>query len=260
MLRVGRAWWRASRPRRWANAGRLLRPISIRACLPLPDRSRLRAVPRSNGVKPTPRRCLSLITPSTSCSVSSGSSSSRIGWRRCARCVACGAQASARGYGLARDRSGPRLRRPSSGARTAHRARASSIMRAPFSLCDAEDLSSLIAEGGFEALDLRAEIGAVRFRVGGALSGQLRRRFPAAAPVAAAPPECGCRILDSACRGWRWQDRRVVLSCLYWLFRHLLGLIVLRCRSEAAKRSRSLSCGTSWRCCGGRSDVRTAGR
>jgi hypothetical protein len=62
-------------------------------------------------------------------------------------------------------------------------------MRAPFSLCDAEDLSSLIAEGGFEALDLRAEIGAVRFRVGGALSGQLRRRFPAAAPVAAAPPE-----------------------------------------------------------------------
>ena len=87
MLRVGRAWWRASRPRRWANAGRLLRPISIRACLPLPDRSRLRAVPRSNGVKPTPRRCLSLITPSTSCSVSSGSSSSRIGWRRCARCA-----------------------------------------------------------------------------------------------------------------------------------------------------------------------------
>jgi hypothetical protein len=61
-------------------------------------------------------------------------------------------------------------------------------MRAPFSLCDAEDLSSLIAES-FEALDLRAEIGAVRFRVGGALSGQLRRRFPAAAPVAAAPPE-----------------------------------------------------------------------
>jgi ubiquinone/menaquinone biosynthesis C-methylase UbiE len=29
----------------------LLRPISIRACLPLPDRSRLRAVPRSSGVK-----------------------------------------------------------------------------------------------------------------------------------------------------------------------------------------------------------------
>src|SRR5438093_2637140 len=26
----------------------------------------------------------------------------------------------------------------------------------------------------------------------------------------------------------------MVISCLYWLFRHLLGLIVLRCRSEAA--------------------------
>jgi hypothetical protein len=26
----------------------------------------------------------------------------------------------------------------------------------------------------------------------------------------------------------------VVISCLYWLFRHLAGLIVLRCRSEAA--------------------------
>ena len=26
----------------------------------------------------------------------------------------------------------------------------------------------------------------------------------------------------------------MVVSCLYWLFRHLVGLIVLRCRSEAA--------------------------
>jgi hypothetical protein len=26
----------------------------------------------------------------------------------------------------------------------------------------------------------------------------------------------------------------VVISCLYWLFRHLLALTVLRCRSEAA--------------------------
>ena len=31
-----------------------------------------------------------------------------------------------------------------------------------------------------------------------------------------------------------WQDRRVLISCVYWLFRHLLGLAVLRCRSEAA--------------------------
>jgi hypothetical protein len=26
----------------------------------------------------------------------------------------------------------------------------------------------------------------------------------------------------------------MVVSCLYWLFRHLVGLIVLRCRSGAA--------------------------
>jgi len=36
----------------------------------------------------------------------------------------------------------------------------------------------------------------------------------------------------SACGSW--QDRRVVISCFYWLFRHLVGLAVLRCRSEAA--------------------------
>ena len=26
----------------------------------------------------------------------------------------------------------------------------------------------------------------------------------------------------------------MLISCVYWLFRHLVGLIVLRCRSEAA--------------------------
>ena len=31
-----------------------------------------------------------------------------------------------------------------------------------------------------------------------------------------------------------WQDRRVGHLIFYWLFRHLLGLVVLRCRSEAA--------------------------
>jgi hypothetical protein len=36
------------------------------------------------------------------------------------------------------------------------------------------------------------------------------------------------------CRSGRWQDPRVLISCFYWLFRHLLGLAVLRCRSEAA--------------------------
>ena len=45
---------------------------------------------------------------------------------------------------------------------------------------------------------------------------------------------CACRKLGSACRSGCWQDRRVVISCFYWLFRHLLGLVVLRCRSEAA--------------------------
>jgi putative transposase len=34
--------------------------------------------------------------------------------------------------------------------------------------------------------------------------------------------------------GWSWQDREVFISCVYWLFRHLLGLVVLRCRSDAA--------------------------
>ena len=37
-----------------------------------------------------------------------------------------------------------------------------------------------------------------------------------------------------ACRTARWQDRRVTISCFYWLFRHLLGLALLRCRSDAA--------------------------
>ena len=52
----------------------------------------------------------------------------------------------------------------------------------------------------------------------------------------------------------------MVISCLYWLFRHLLGLIVLRCRSEAANEVEILVCGTSWRCCAGRLDGQTAGR
>src|SRR5712691_6713069 len=46
-------------------------------------------------------------------------------------------------------------------------------------------------------------------------------------------PACGCRKLGSVSLRGCWQDRRVLISCLYWLFRHLVGLIVLRCRSEA---------------------------
>jgi hypothetical protein len=30
-----------------------------------------------------------------------------------------------------------------------------------------------------------------------------------------------------------WQDLWVLISCVYWLFRHLLGLVVLRCRADA---------------------------
>ena len=50
--------------------------------LAVPDRSRLHAVPGSNGDQPTPRRCLSLTRRSTSCSVSSGCSSSWTDRRR----------------------------------------------------------------------------------------------------------------------------------------------------------------------------------
>jgi hypothetical protein len=59
--------------------------------------------------------------------------------------------------------------------------------------------------------------------------------------------------------GW-WQDRWVVISCLYWLFRHLLALIVLRCRSEAANEVEILVLRHELGCCDGRLDARTAGR
>ena len=55
---------------------------------------------------------------------------------------------------------------------------AASIMRAPFSLGDAEELSSLVAAAGFEGLDLRASTGGGALRVRGALRGQLCRRLP----------------------------------------------------------------------------------
>ena len=52
----------------------------------------------------------------------------------------------------------------------------------------------------------------------------------------------------------------MVISCLYWLFRHLLGLIVLRCRSEAANEVEILVLRHELGCCDGRLDARTAGR
>ena len=72
---------------------------------------------------------------------------------------------------------------------------AAAVMRAPFSLGDAEELSSLVGAGGFEALDLRAETGAVRFPsverfVAGYVTGS-----PLAGPVAAAPAEARGALL-----------------------------------------------------------------
>ena len=72
---------------------------------------------------------------------------------------------------------------------------ASSIMRAPFSLGDPEELSSLIAEGGFEALDLRAETGAVRFASVERFVASYVAGSPLAAPVAAASPEARDALL-----------------------------------------------------------------
>jgi ubiquinone/menaquinone biosynthesis C-methylase UbiE len=72
---------------------------------------------------------------------------------------------------------------------------ASSIMRAPFSLGDPEELSSLIAEGGFEALELRAENGAVRFASVERFVASYVAGSPLAAPVAAASPEARDALL-----------------------------------------------------------------
>jgi ubiquinone/menaquinone biosynthesis C-methylase UbiE len=72
---------------------------------------------------------------------------------------------------------------------------ASSIMRAPFSLGDPEELSSLVAEGGFETLDLRAEAGAVRFASVEHFVASYVAGSPLAAPVAAAPAEARDALL-----------------------------------------------------------------
>jgi len=68
------------------------------------------------------------------------------------------------------------------------------------------------------------------------------RITPDNAHVLAARAESGIAILltvrvpENRSGLWnrRWQDRRVLISCFYWLFRHLLELAVLRCRSDAA--------------------------
>jgi hypothetical protein len=72
---------------------------------------------------------------------------------------------------------------------------AASIMRAPFSLGDAEELSSLIVAGGFEGLDLRASTGEVRFASVERFVASYIAGSPLAEPVAAAPPEARDALL-----------------------------------------------------------------
>jgi ubiquinone/menaquinone biosynthesis C-methylase UbiE len=64
---------------------------------------------------------------------------------------------------------------------------AASIMRAPFSLGDVEELKSLLAVAGFEGLALRAETGAVRFASVAQFIASYVAGSPLAGPVGAAP-------------------------------------------------------------------------
>src|SRR5262245_7556202 len=66
---------------------------------------------------------------------------------------------------------------------------AASIMRAPFSLGDVEEITSLLAAAGFEDLDLRVETGAVRFASVAQLVASYVAGSPLAGPVAAAPAD-----------------------------------------------------------------------
>jgi SAM-dependent methyltransferase len=70
-----------------------------------------------------------------------------------------------------------------------------SIMRAPFSLGDAKELTALIAGAGFEDLDFRAETGAVRFPSVKRFVASYIAGSPLAGPIAAAPPEARGAVL-----------------------------------------------------------------
>lgn len=72
---------------------------------------------------------------------------------------------------------------------------AAAIMRAPFSLGDAEEITSLIAAAGFERLDLQAETGAVRFSSVARFVASYVAGSPLAGPVAARPPEARDALL-----------------------------------------------------------------
>jgi SAM-dependent methyltransferase len=72
---------------------------------------------------------------------------------------------------------------------------AASIMRAPFSLGDAEEFTSLVAAAGFEGLEIRAETGAVHFGSVGHFVASYVGGSPLAEPMAAAPREARDALL-----------------------------------------------------------------
>jgi SAM-dependent methyltransferase len=73
---------------------------------------------------------------------------------------------------------------------------AASIMRAPFSLGEAEVLSSLVAAAGFEGLVLQASTGAVRFASVDRFVASYAAGSPLAGPVGAASAEARDALLD----------------------------------------------------------------
>jgi SAM-dependent methyltransferase len=72
---------------------------------------------------------------------------------------------------------------------------AASIMRAPFSLGEADELTSLVAAAGFERLDLRGETGTVRFTSAERFVASYVAGSPLAGPVAAAPAPARAAML-----------------------------------------------------------------
>ena len=75
---------------------------------------------------------------------------------------------------------------------------------------------------------------------GGDVDPELAQLTSRHAPLEVPAPACLCQ--RSPTKGVaRGQDLRVLISCVYLLFRHLLGLVMLRCRSDAALGMRALS-------------------
>jgi len=72
---------------------------------------------------------------------------------------------------------------------------AGAIMRAPFSLGDVEEITSLLAAAGYEDLDLRTETGAVRFASVAEFVASYVAGSPLAGSVAAAPTDARDALL-----------------------------------------------------------------